>query len=154
MPIQNAMQGLAHEIPDCVAAGYLNLTTGELLGTRAADPRYHEVLHLLAEATQDLFHGQRVSSLEALFRSLGAGPPGDDPYFQEVVISSTDMIHILTRGRRTYNRVLITSCRSSANLGMVLTRTRRALTMVEAIEEGIFDEGPAGADVMQTLVRS
>jgi hypothetical protein len=74
-----------------------------------------------------------VSAIEALFRRVRGVAEDGHHYFQEIIILSDNLIHVFQRCKRNENLVLVTVCRVSANLGMVLTKSRACLSAVEAV---------------------
>jgi hypothetical protein len=54
-------------------------------------------------------------------------------YFQEIIVISDNLLHVFLRGKTNQDQVLVTVNRVSANLGMVLTKTRRCLPGVEVV---------------------
>ena len=77
MSLDNALQEAISGIPECVAAGYVDLSTGMLLGIKTVDSHPSEVLEILAAATSDLFQGTNVQLIENYLlpfrRALGFG---------------------------------------------------------------------------------
>ncbi len=131
--LEDPLQKAVVSIPECVAAGYVDLTTGMLLGIRTVDSHPQEVLELLSAATSDLFQGTNVVMIENLFKKArGLPPDGGYHYFQEMVITSDNLLHIFLRGRAHTDHVVVFVCRRSANLGMVIMKARAALPDVEA----------------------
>ncbi len=68
MSLDKALAASQSEIPECVAAGYVEMATGMLLGVRTVDSHPPEVLDLVAAATGDLFQGRNVVEVENLFK--------------------------------------------------------------------------------------
>ena len=60
MSLEDAIQKSITEIPECLAGGYVDLTSGMLLGIKTVDSHPQEVLEMLAAATADLFQGPNV----------------------------------------------------------------------------------------------
>ena len=57
-------------IPECVACGYVDLSTGMLLDISTVDSHPQEVLEILAAATSDLFQGSNVVMIEDMFKTM------------------------------------------------------------------------------------
>lgn len=132
MTIEKALTAAQSSIPDCLAAGYVDMATGMLLGVRTVDSHPAEVLDLVAAATADLFQGTNVLAIEQMFKR-SRGKEGDrGHYFQEIIVNSTNLIHVFLRGKKHTEQALVIVCRASANIGMVLTKSRLALPAVEA----------------------
>lgn len=126
------LQKAVTSIPECVAAGYVDLASGMVLSIKTVDSHPKEVFELLAAATADLFQGPNVTSIEKVFRKARGLPDNDDHhYFQEMIVNSDNLIHVFLRGKRQ-QQVACFVCRKGANLGMVLTKSRMALPDIEA----------------------
>jgi hypothetical protein len=130
--LDSALQKAIANVPECVAAGYVDLTTGMLLGIKTVDSHPQEVLELLAAATSDLFQGQNVQTIEKLFKKARGLSDDGHHYFNEMVINSDNLIHIFVRGKNNDEHVVGFICRKSANLGMALTKARALVPEMEA----------------------
>jgi hypothetical protein len=132
MSLDNALQQAVTNIPECVAAGYVDLSSGMLLGIKTVDSHPSEVLELLAAATADLFQGSNVVTIENMFKKARGLPIDDYHYFQEMIVNSDNLIHIFIRGKTNQDHVVTFVCRKSANLGMVLTKARSSMPQIES----------------------
>jgi hypothetical protein len=130
--LDNALQKAVTSIPECVAAGYVDLASGMILSLKTVDSHPGEVFDLLAAATADLFQGPNVSAIEKIFRKArGLAENHDHHYFQEIIVNSDNLIHVFLRGKRQ-QQVACFVCRKGANLGMVLTKSRMAMPEIES----------------------
>ncbi len=129
--LNNALQTAVASIPECIAAGYIDLSTGMLLGIRSVDSQPVEVVELLAAATADLYQGSNVKTIESIFKKARGLKEDGHHYFQEIIVNSDNMIHIFIRAKNE-QQVACFVCRRSANLGMALTKSRTAVPMLEA----------------------
>ena len=102
-----------------------------MLGVKTVDSHPQEVLDLVAAATGDIFQGQNVTAIEAMFKKARGVKDDGHHYFQEIIILSDNLIHIFQRAKRNEDMVLVTVCRASANLGMAISKARMALPSVE-----------------------
>lgn len=132
MALDVVLQKAQQMIPECVAAGYVDMSTGMLLGVRTVDSHPQEVLDLVAAATADLFQGQNVTTIERLFRRSRGQTEDGGHYFQEIIVFSENLIHVFIRARKKMDEAGVFVTRNSANIGMVLSKARQALTEVEA----------------------
>jgi len=131
MSLDNMLQKVVTEVPECVASGYVDLTSGMLLGAKTVDSHPAEVLELVAAATSDLFQGSNVATIESLFKRSRGVKEDDHHYFQEIIINSDNLIHVFIRGKKNEEQVLTVVCRKTANLGMVLSKARSIMPDVE-----------------------
>lgn len=125
-----ALQDAVAQIPDCVAAGYVDLDSGMLLSIKTAQTYPRELLELLATATTDLFQGQNVRMIEQMFRSSRGIAEDGRHYFQEVMVNSDRFLHVFLRSEHQ-NHVVTFICQKKADLNVVLVKAREALTSLE-----------------------
>ena len=130
--LDNAVSLVQKSVPECVAVGYVDMKTGMLLGVRTVDSHPQEVLDLVAAATGDLFQGTNVTAIEKMFKQVRGLKDDGAHYFQEIIVMSDNLMHVFQRGKKNSDMVLVTVCRVSANMGMVLAKSRAALPSVEA----------------------
>lgn len=129
--LDNVLQKAITMIPDCVASGYVDLSSGMLLSIKTVDSHPREVMDLLAAATADLFQGPNVQAIEKLFRKARGVPENNQHYFQEMIVNSDNLIHVFLRSKRQ-EQVACFVCRKGANLGMVLTKARMVMPELDA----------------------
>lgn len=132
MALEHALMKVQQAVPECVAVGYVDMSTGMLLAVKTVDSHPQEVLDLVAAATADLFQGPSVTTIERLFRKSRGKPEDGSHYFREMIVFSENLLHVFLRGKRRGEHALVAVCRASANVGMVLAKSRLALGDVEA----------------------
>jgi len=128
----DAIAKAVSNIPECLAGGVVDLESGMLLGVKTVDSHPQEVLDMLAAATQDLFQGQNVVTIENTFKKARGLEMDDYHYFKEIIVNSENLIHVFIRGKQHSQYVMTFVCRLSANLGMVLTKARAQVPVLEA----------------------
>ena len=130
--LDDTLQRALTSIPECVAAGFVDLSSGMVLSIKTVDSHPSEVFDMLAAATADLFQGPNVVAIEKVFKkSRGLPENVEQHYFQAIIVNSDNLIHVFLRGKRQ-QQVVCFVCRKGANLGMVLTKARVAMPEVEA----------------------
>ncbi|MDH5493771.1 MAG: hypothetical protein OEY14_17605 [Myxococcales bacterium] len=132
MSLDSAIEEFQKSVPECVAAGLVDMKTGMLMAIKTMDSHPQEVIDLTAAATGDLFQGGNVTAIEKLFKKIRGVADDGHHYFQEIIVLSDNLIHVFQRCKRGDDMVSVTVCRVSANLGMVLTKARLGLPKVEA----------------------
>jgi hypothetical protein len=134
-PTMNLDQSIAQaqkNIPDCVAVGVVDMTTGMLLAVKTVDSHPREVLDLVAAATSEIYQGPNVSAIEKMFKKTRGVKDDGHHYFQEIIINSDNLLHVFQRCKRNSEIVFVVVCRISANLGLALSKSRISLSAVEA----------------------
>jgi hypothetical protein len=131
--LDKSLQTAMNQVPECLAAGYVDMATGMLLAVKTVDSHPQEVLDLVSAATADLFQGSNVTAIESMFKR-SRGIKGDDEahYFQEIVVFSENLLHMFLRCKKNINHVMVFVCRKSANVGMVIAKSRMAIPAVES----------------------
>lgn len=132
MSLNAKIASLISTIPECLAGGYVDISSGMLLGVKTVDSHPQEVLGLVAAATGDLFAGQNVSAIEKMFKKSRGLPDDNHHYFQEIIVNSDNLLHIFLRGRKYPDFVAVFVCRKSANLGMALVKARLGVPELES----------------------
>lgn len=132
MSIDKALATAQSEIPECVAAGYVDMASGMLLGVKTVDSHPGEVLDLVAAATGDLFQGKNVTEIERLFDRSRGIQGSHSHYFKEIVVFSTNLIHVFIRSKKHPDHAVVFVTRAAANIGMVLVKSRAAAVHCEA----------------------
>lgn len=133
MSLDKALTAGMAEIPECVAAGYVDMGSGLLLGVKTVDSHPSEVLDLVAAATGDLFQGKNVAEIEKLFDKSRGIKDRSQHYFNEIVVFSTNLLHVFIRSKRNPDQEGVFVCRASANIGMALVKSRAAMANAEAL---------------------
>ncbi len=124
MSLDSSLSKAQQEVPECVAVGFVDMSTGMLLAVRTVDSHPQEVLDLVAAATADLFQGKSVTAIEKLFRrSRGQNEDGRH-YFHEIIVMSDNLLHVFQRSRKNGNHAAVFVTRANANIGMVLSKAR------------------------------
>ena len=132
MSLENAVTEAQRTVPECVAAGVVDMKTGMLLAVRTVDSHPQEVLDLVAAATGDLFQGDNVVTIEKMFKKSRGVRDEEHHYFKEIVVFSDNLLHVFQRCKQNVDSVLVTVCRANVNLGMALVKARGALNAVES----------------------
>jgi hypothetical protein len=132
MSLDKALNDAMSKIPECVAAGYVDLSTGMLLGVKTVDSHPSEVLEIVAAATADMFQGSNVTLIENLFKKARGVSDDARHYFQEMIVLSDNLLHLFMRAKGNEDHVVVYVTRKSANMGMVLTKARAVMPELEA----------------------
>lgn len=124
MKVEEICPVVLSEVPKSIAAGIIDMGSGMLLDVKTTDSHPSQVLDILAAATKDLFEGDMVTQIEEMFKKARGEEDSPFHYFKEVIVNSTNLIHVFLRVPSMESVVLAVVCRSSANLGLALTKMR------------------------------
>jgi hypothetical protein len=129
--LDKSLQPAATQIPECVAAGYVDMATGMLLAVNTVDSHPQEVLDMVSAATADLFQGSNVVAIENMFKRSRGIKNDNAHYFQEIVVFSDNLLHMFMRCKLNVEHVVVFVTRKSANVGMVIAKSRMVLSSIE-----------------------
>ncbi|AWV88024.1 hypothetical protein [Bradymonas sediminis] len=132
MSLDSAIQSAISDIPECVAGGYVDMSTGMLIGVKTVESHPQEILDFVAAATSDLFQGRNVVTIEKMFRKNRGVSEDGHHYFQEILVFSDNLLHIFQRCKNYPEHAVVWVCNKSANIGMALTKARMNLSKVES----------------------
>ncbi|WP_232248354.1 hypothetical protein [Streptacidiphilus rugosus] len=124
--VNELVKHLREDVPDCLAAGVIDLSTGMLITVETVDTHPAEVLDLLAAATFELFQGRNVVMIENIFKER-RGVSTDRHYFQEILVNSDNLAHLFIRMQSEDDLVSVVVCRKTVNVGMLFAQTRRVI---------------------------
>jgi hypothetical protein len=124
--VESTLKSFRHNIPEYLASGVVDMSTGMLLDADTIDDHPRDILDVLAAATADLFRGRTVTQIEELWREQ-RGVAEQDRYFQEILIYSTNLVHLFIRSRSNQEIVAGVVCRRNVNLGMLFAQARRVM---------------------------
>jgi len=131
MALDKALQDTVKNVPEALAAGFIDIESGMLLAVKTVDSHPMEVIDLLAAATGDLFQGPNVTMIEDMFKKMRGQEHDKKHYFQEIIVNSDNLVHVFLRSKVNQAYVLCVVCRISVNMGMALTRTRFSMPACE-----------------------
>lgn len=129
--LDSQMKTAINEVPECVAGGYVDMSTGMLLSVDTVESHPDEVLDMVSAATADLFQGKNVTSIEKMFKKHRGIDDDGSHYFQEILVFSDNLLHLFFRGKENSDHALVFVCDKSVNIGMALTKARMQLSSVE-----------------------
>jgi hypothetical protein len=129
--VSDAVKQFRSQVPECIASGLVDMSTGMLLAADTLDDHPSEVLDLLAAATFDLFQGRNVVMIEDIFKAR-RGVQNDRHYFQEILVHSDNMVHVFLRSTGNQDIVAVVVCRRTTNSGMLFAQARLIMKQLDA----------------------
>ncbi|MEU8815443.1 hypothetical protein [Actinoplanes sp. NPDC048796] len=130
--VSDAVRQFRQQVPECIASGLVDMSTGMLLAVDTLDDHPSEVLDLLAAATFDLFQGRNVTMIEDIWKARRGVPNDDHHYFQEILVHSDNLVHVFLRSPVSQDIVAVVVCRRTANTGMLLAQARIVMKQLDA----------------------
>jgi predicted regulator of Ras-like GTPase activity (Roadblock/LC7/MglB family) len=128
--VNNALKAFRRDVPEYLASGVVDMSTGMLLDADTIDEHPRDILDMLAAATADLFQGRTVSQIEQIWRQQ-RGSLDEGHYFQEILIYSNNLVHLFMRSPYNAEIVAAVVCRRNVNIGMLFAQARHAMRELE-----------------------
>jgi hypothetical protein len=124
--IGTAVRDFRQHVPECIAAGMVDMSTGMLLAVESMEPQSAEIMDLMAASTFDLFQGRNVVMIEDMFNERRGTTPARH-YFQEILINSDNLVHLFMRCDANQDVVAAVVCRNPVNVGMLFAQARMVM---------------------------
>lgn len=127
------VEACRRDVPDCIGAGVVDLSTGMMLASDTLDDHPGEVLEILAAATVEVFQGRAVREVEQMWKSR-RGEVDPRHYFQEILINSTNLVHLFIRSGRYPDIAVAFVCSNTAKVGLLFAQARRIVRDFDAAQ--------------------
>lgn len=128
--VNNALKAFRRDVPEYLASGIVDMSTGMLLDADTIDDHPRDILDMLAAATADIFQGRTVTQIEQMWREQ-RGMPEEGHYFQEILIYSSNLVHLFLRSPTNAELVAAVVCRRNVNIGMLFAQARQGMRELE-----------------------
>jgi len=129
--VNNALKAFRRDVPEYLASGVVDLSTGMLLDADTIDDHPRDILDMLAAATADLFEGRTITQIEQMWRQQRGNVDDGGHYFQEILIYSNNLVHLFIRSPSNPEIVAAVVCRRNVNIGMFFATARHAVRELE-----------------------
>ena len=124
--IGDAVRDFRQQVPECIAAGMVDMSTGMLLAVETVEAQPTDIMDLMAASTFDLFQGRNVTMIEELWNERRGITPARH-YFQEILINSDNLVHLFMRCDANQDMVAAVVCRNQVNVGMLFAQARMVM---------------------------
>lgn len=131
MSIDNLLNETISNVPKALAAGVVDMESGLMLGIKTTSNHPSQVFDFLAAATKDIFEGDNVTAIEDIFKEARGDKKSTERYFKEIVVFSSNLLHYFTRVPGKDGIVYGVVCSVSANVGLVLVKSREIAKRIE-----------------------
>jgi hypothetical protein len=132
MSLHNTLQESLESVPDGVAVGYLDLTTGSLLSIAAREERPQEYLNVIAAAVTELFEAPLLKALDKVWAADFNEKSLEEQGFKEILLLGNEYTTVLKRCENNVNHAVIYVTKKQAPPGVLLMQVRSNLPVVEA----------------------
>jgi hypothetical protein len=128
--IRNTIKQFRENVPDYVASGFVDLSTGMLLDVDTVSNHPREILDVVAAATAHLFEGRNVVQIEGLWKQYRGQTEGGH-YFKEILINSDHLVHLFMRSTSDLDIAAAVICTREVSVGMLFAQARQVMREYE-----------------------
>jgi hypothetical protein len=129
--LDRALDDAMKSVPECLAAGYVDITTGILVSVKSAGEHPQEFFDLVSAATASLFRDRNLTAIESWIRH-GQEVEEESDSCQEVVVVSDHLLYLFARCKTNQDHVAVFVTRKSDNVGLVMAKSRHAVGALDA----------------------
>src|SRR5215471_12557908 len=129
--ISNTIKQFREDVPDYVASGFVDLSTGMLLDVDTVGNHPREILDVVAAATAHLFEGRNVVQIEGLWKQYRGHTEGGH-YFKEILVNSDHLVHLFMRSTSDPDIAAVVICTREVSVGMLFAQARQVMREYEA----------------------
>ena len=129
--ISNTIKQFRENVPDYVASGFVDLSTGMLLDVDTVANHPREILDVVAAATAHLFEGRNVVQIEGLWKQYRGHTEGGH-YFKEILVNSDHLVHLFMRSASDLDIAAVVICTREVSVGMLFAQARQVMREYEA----------------------
>ena len=129
--ISNTIKQFRENVPDYVASGFVDLSTGMLLDVDTVANHPREILDVVAAATAHLFEGRNVVQIEGLWKQYRGHTEGGH-YFKEILVNSDHLVHLFMRSTSDPDLAAVVICTREVSVGMLFAQARQVMREYEA----------------------
>jgi hypothetical protein len=131
MTLHTTLEQSLKTVPDGVAAGYVDLTTGALLSISAADQKPQEFLNAMASAVTELFEAPLFKMIDKIWSEQLTADDLSKEGFGEILLFGKDYTTLLKRCEKHQQHAVIYVSRKETPPGILLMEVRKSLPVVE-----------------------
>jgi hypothetical protein len=131
MTLQTTLEQSLKTVPDGVAAGYVDLTTGALLSIFAPEQKPQEFLNAMASAVTELFEAPLFKMIDKIWSDDLTEEDLNKDGFGEILLFGKDYTTLLKRCQKHERHAVIYVSRKETPPGILLMEVRKSLPAVE-----------------------
>lgn len=132
MTLRDTLQASLDSVPDGVAVGYIDLTTGSLLSLASREERPQEFLNVIARAVTEMFEAPLFKVLNKIWSVEFSEEALQADAFTEILLMGSDYTTLLKRCEKNPRHAVIYVTHKNAPPGILMMQVRSDLPRIEA----------------------
>lgn len=128
--LDDALQHAVLDIPNCIAIGAVDLTSGTLLALQSEQERPQEMLNVLTATITEMFEAPLLQAFAEIY-----APAADDAarsnQFTELLLLNNHHNYLLLRGRKRQELAVIVITKKDTPAGLLMMKALAAMPGIE-----------------------
>jgi hypothetical protein len=129
--LDEALRQAISDIPNCIALGAVDLTTGTLLALQSEEERSQEMLNVMTATITELFEAPLLQAFAEIYAPPSEETPARGTQFTELLLLNNHHNYLLLRGRKRADLAIIVITRKDTPAGLLMMKALAALPSIE-----------------------
>ena len=129
--LDDALRFTMSEIPNCIAVGAVDLTTGTLLAIQAEEARSQEMLNIVTATVTELFEAPLLQAFAEIYAAGTDAAAAAGRQFTELLLLNNQHNYLLLRGRSHPSLAVIVVTTKETPVGLLMMKGLATMTSIE-----------------------
>jgi hypothetical protein len=129
--LDEALRNAMSEIPNCVAMGAVDLSSGTMLAVEAVEQRSQEMLNVMTSAVTELFEAPLLQAFSEIYAPSPGEAPNSGKQFTELLLLNNFHHYLLLRGRKRTHLAVIVITTKETPVGLLMMKALGAMPNIE-----------------------
>jgi hypothetical protein len=131
--LHEALRNAMSNIPNCIAVGAVDLTSGTLLALQAEEERPQEMLNVMTSTITELFEAPLLQAFSEIYAASPDESPQRGTQFTELLLLNSFHNYLLLRGRKRQDLAIIVITKKDTSAGLLMLKGLAAMADIEKV---------------------
>ena len=119
------------DIPNCIAVGAVDLTSGTLLALQAQEERPQEMINVMTATIAELFEAPLLQAFSEIYAASPDESPSRGTQFSEILLLNSHHSYLLLRGRKRQEFAVVVITKKDTPAGLLMMKALAAMPNIE-----------------------
>ena len=129
--LDEALRKAISDIPNCVAMGAVDLTSGTLLAVQSDEERSQEMLNVMTSTVTELFEAPLLQAFSEIYSPHSDEGATAGTQFTELLLLNNYHNYLLLRGRKRRQLAVIVITKKDTPVGLLMMKALGAMPDIE-----------------------
>jgi hypothetical protein len=129
--LDEALRNAILDIPNCIAAGAVDLTSGTLLALQAEEASPQEMLNVMTTTITELFEAPLLQAFSEIYAAPSNEGSPRRTQFTELLLLNSYHNYLLLRGRQRPDLAVIVITKKDTPVGLLMMKAMAAMPEIE-----------------------